>query len=323
MSRATADKVRFEDATVYVRVIGPGKGEPLLLVNGLGAHTAMWRPLEKTLEAAGRRIIEFDLPGAGRSDVPWRPPSVARLARLSTAVLDRFDVERADVLGYSMGGIVAQQLAVDYPSRVRRLVLVATTPGLGSVQGDKKALLNIMTPIRYLSPRLYGWSIGSLAGGRARTDAAWVAEQGTLRLRYAPSWRGYAGQLLTMSGWSSLPRLAEIEHPVLVLAGDDDPLTPVVNGMMIAHLLPRGRLRVLQGDGHLMVLDEQSESHGLLREFLSADELEGTPAWDDASEVTADELRAALASSGFQLPPLSLISSFMRRRWLGGSGLAA
>src|SRR4051794_26309886 len=91
------EKVRFDEACVFVRELG--EGPPLLLINGLGAHTAMWDTLERTLD--GFRILEFDLPGAGRSDVPRRPVSVRRLASLAAAVMDRFGVERADVIGYS------------------------------------------------------------------------------------------------------------------------------------------------------------------------------------------------------------------------------
>lgn len=305
-------KVRFDDACVFVRSIGDGP--PLLLVNGLGAHTAMWDTLERTLD--GFRIIEFDLPGAGQSDVPLKPVSVPRLAKLATSVLDAFEIERADVLGYSMGGIVAQQLAADAPERVRRLVLTATSPGLGALHGDLRALLSIMTPVRYLTPTLYAKTIGTLAGGRARRDQAWVAEQGGLRLKHAPSWRGYAGQLWSMSRWSGLPLLQRIQHPTLVLAGGDDPLTPVANGMIVAHLLANGRLVVLEDEGHLMLMDADSRSHPAIREFLTTADLDRAAVWRHASEVDARELEIGLAASNWQLPTWSLVAGLMRRRWV-------
>ena len=312
MSGLSEAKVKFDEACVYVREVGEGR--PLLLINGLGAHTAMWAPLEQTLE--GFRIVEFDLPGAGRSDVPWKPVSVPRLARLATAVMDQFGLERADVLGYSMGGIVAQQLAADAPERVRRLVLAATTPGVGAMMGDLRALVNIVTPVRYQSAQLYAKTIGSLAGGRARRDHAWIAQQGALRLRHAPSWRGYLGQLASIAPWSALPFHERIEQPVLVLAGDDDPLTPVANGMIIAHQLPNGRLVVLRDEGHLMLLDPDSECHAAIRDFLFTEALEESETWQQAATVNAEELRIALAASGVQLPPWSILNAVMRRRWL-------
>jgi pimeloyl-ACP methyl ester carboxylesterase len=307
------EKVRFDDACVFVRELG--EGPPLLLINGLGAHTAMWDTLERTLD--GFRILEFDLPGAGRSDVPRRPVSVRRLARVAAAVMDRFGVERADVVGYSMGGIVAQQLAADAPDRVRRLALVATSPGLGAVHGDVRALLNIATPARYMSPRLYAKTIGSLAGGRARHDTAWVAEQGALRLRHAPPLLGYLGQIASLTFWSGLPFLAQIQHPALVVAGDDDPLTPVANGMLLAHMLPNGRLRVVSGEGHLMLMDADSAALPAIREFLSAPRLDQARVWREASQVDAQELGIGIANAGWQIPSWSAVAALMRRNWVG------
>jgi pimeloyl-ACP methyl ester carboxylesterase len=319
MSDVIEEKIRFREANVHVRAVG--EGPPLLLINGLGAHSAMWGPLEQTLK--GFRLIEFDLPGAGQSDIPWKPVSVSRLASLATSVMDEFDVDRAHVLGYSMGGMVAQQLAFDSPERVDRLVLVATSPGVGALQGDPKALLNIVTPLRYLSPRLYTRTIGSMAGGRARTDPAWAAAQGKLRLQAPPSWRGYFGQLQSLSKWSSLPILGRIDHQTLVVAGDDDPLTPVVNGMMVAHLLPNGRLVVVPGEGHLMVLDGDSQAHTAIREFLSAKDLSRAPVWKRAQVVETADLEAELAAAPRQLPPLSVYAGRARRRYLGIEPMAA
>ena len=304
--------VTFPDATVFVRDVG--EGQPLLLINGLGAHTGMWRAFEDAMP--GHRLVEFDLPGAGRSPVPAKPISIERLARLATAVMDHHGMDRPDVLGYSMGGMVAQQLAANYPDRVRRLVLAATTPGVGSVQVRLSALLNILTPVRYSSPRLYAATVGSLVGGRARSDAAWVAEQAKLRLEHRPSWRGYMSQMRSMGGWSSLPLLRDISQPTLVLAGSDDPLSPTTNAKIIAYLVPNSRLVVLEDDGHLLMIDERSASHAAVREFLSATDVEHAEVWREGQDVDAVHVRTALAEAPRQLPPLSILDTLARRRWL-------
>lgn len=309
---STGELVTLGDATVYAREIG--SGPPVLLINGLGAHTEMWRAVEGALD--GLRLVEFDLPGAGRSPVPLRPIRIHRLARLCTAIMDHFGLTQPDVLGYSMGGMVAQQLAATYPSRVRRLVLCATTPGMGSVQADPRALLNIMTPVRYASTRLFVRSFPSLVGGRARHDREWIVEQARVRFANRPSWRGYLSQLNSMAAWSGLPLLPRIEQPALVLAGDDDPLTPPANGLIIASLLPHGRLLVLPGEGHLMIPDERSAAHPAIRDFLSAPDAYESDAWSRARDVSHDEVRAALATSPRQLPPLSVLDAAARRRWL-------
>jgi len=305
--------------SVFARSVGDGP--PVLLINGLSLHTATWGVLERNLE--GHRIIEFDLPGAGQSDVPKWPVSIRSLARLTTSVLDHFQIERADVVGFSMGGIIAQQLAADAPERVRRLVLMATTPGVGGMQGDPKAMLSLAAPLRFFSPQAYAKSLGSLTGGRGRRDKVWIAEQTRLRMEYKPEWKGYFGQMASIAPWSGLPRLARVNHPTLVLAGDDDPLTPVVNGMMLAHLLPNGRLTVLSGEGHLMVMDADSMAHPAIREFLSAQSLDKAPVWQQAVTVSGAQLQAALATSGRQLPPWSIANARMRRRWLRPAGESA
>src|SRR4051812_14340746 len=98
-----------------------GQGRPLLLLNGIGAHVGMWRPLEHAL--GGLWLIAFDAPGTGRSPVPAAPLTFAGHAQVAEGLLDRLALERVDVLGYSFGGLVAQHLVRRAPERVRRLVL--------------------------------------------------------------------------------------------------------------------------------------------------------------------------------------------------------
>ena len=251
-----------------------------------------------------------------RGEVGDETISIRRLARLATDVMDRFDLEQPDVLGYSMGGMVAQQLAASYPDRVRRLVLAATTPGIGAVQVQLRAMVNIMTPARYVSSQVYARTIGSLVGGRARTDAGWVDEQARLRLEHRPSWKGYMSQMRSMGGWSSLPVLRRITAPTLVISGGDDPLAPATNGTIIAHLVPNSRLLVLPDEGHLLMIDEQGAAHAAVHEFLTADAVEDAAAWRDGIDVEAQDVRRALDDAPRQLPPLSLLDARARRKYL-------
>jgi pimeloyl-ACP methyl ester carboxylesterase len=309
-SLAREQTLDIEGRRILVRDVG--SGPPVLLVNGLGAHTAMWATLERAL--SGLHVISFDAPGAGQSTTPRLPVSVRGVAQIARGVLDHFDVERADVVGFSMGGIVTQQLCADAPHRVRRAVLVATSPGVGGVHGNAAAMLNIATPVRYLSRRMYMHTIGSLAGGRARTDVDWLARHGALRLRHPPSIRGYLGQLASLAGWSGLPLLEHIVHPVLVVTGDDDPLTPVANAMLLTHLLPHGRVLVARGEGHLLLMDEDSRALEPIARFLAADDPE--PDWGAAQPVTAAELKTALDEVGVQLQPFGVLSALQRRRFV-------
>lgn len=312
--RAREEFLTFSGARILVRDVG--EGPPVLLINGIGAHTAMWGVMEESL--GGFRVMSFDAPGTGRSPTPRGVWSVRRLAQLAARVLDHFGVEQADVLGYSMGGIVLQQLCADFPHRVRRAALVATTPGVGSVYGSPLAMLNVSTPLRYLNDELYRRTITQLAGGRARTDPTWVAEHGVVRLRHRPSIRGYGKQVVALAGWSGLPLLRQITNPVLVVTGDDDPLTPVVNSMIMAHLLPTARLLVVPGEGHLMLLDDRSAAHTQIRQFFEHERLTEAPVWQRAANVSEEELRSALSGKGLQIQPWPWgpVGSYLRHRWV-------
>lgn len=314
MSTTDGEKISFPEGAVFVRETGQRDGKPLLLINGLGAHTAMWAPLEQVL--TGYRIIEFDLPGAGQSEIPAKPASMQGLAQLALAVMNRFGLAHADVLGYSMGGMVAQQLAADVPDRVRRLVLVATTPGVGAVQPSLFPMLNIVTPARYSSTTVWSRTIGSLVGGRARHDKDWLRQQAALRFEYRPTWRGYMGQMRSMSGWSSLPLLSRITSPTLVVTGDDDPLTPLANSAMMTHGLREARLAVLPGEGHLVVMDPESRGHEVIRDFLDAETPSSSAVWQNAIDVDEQYVRSQLATVRRQVPPLSFVNARARQRWL-------
>jgi poly(3-hydroxyoctanoate) depolymerase len=301
--------VRLEGLGIHIRAVGDGP--PVLLINGLGANTGVWANLEEVL--SGFTLIEFDAPGTGRSEMPGLPVSVPRLARIATGVLDAVGVDCADVLGYSLGGIVAQQLAADAPERVRRLVLVATTVGLGSVSSDAKSLLHIAAPARFLSEQLYAKSLGSLTGGRARHDPAWAKALSQDRMQQPPTLRGYIGQLLSLTFWSGLPLLERIRQPTLVVGGEDDPLAPSANAMLLACWLPLAKLLLAPGEGHLMPVDPHSIVLEPIRRFFEADPLAESAVWRDATIVNEKDLRAAIAHKR-QAQPMGAIGAFMRRR---------
>jgi len=237
---------------LHVRELGTG--EPLLLLMGLGGNVEMWSPLLAHL--TGRRVLAFDAPGTGRSTTPIMPVPVPALADIAAAVLDRAGVGLADVLGYSYGGAVAQQLAVSHPHRVRRLVLAATNAGVGSEPANPDASTALLSPVRYYHPGLFAASAQTVYGGNIGRDPALQAELYAARSSNPPSAYGYALQLIGGAGWSSLPFLHEIIQQTLVLCGDDDPLVPIANSRLLADRIPNAQLRVLTGSGHLLVMDD-------------------------------------------------------------------
>jgi poly(3-hydroxyalkanoate) depolymerase len=246
-----------------------GGGPPLLLVTGLGASLDLARPFEQELTARGVQTVAFDAPGIGESTAYTLPRRMPGIARTIEAMLDALGYDRVDVVGVSLGGVVAQQLAHQAPRRVRRLVLAATGPGLGGVPGSPRVLLALATPRRYYQPDYYRRIAGRIYGGQARRDPDALLHGSPARFVEPPSVRGYLGQLYAIAGWTSLPWLHRLRQPTLVLAGDDDPIVPLINGRILARRIPDARLHVVDGGGHLFLLERPAEMAALVTGFLA------------------------------------------------------
>src|SRR4029453_10601181 len=190
--------------------------------------------------------------------------------RTGEPMLHALGYDRVEVLGVSLGGVIAQQLAHQAPERVRRLVLAATGPGLGGVPGNPRALMALATPRRYRQPDYYRRIAGRVYGGAARNNPDALLHGSLARFLEAPSVAGYLGQLYAISGWTSMPWLHPLRQPTLVLAGDDDPIVPLVNGRILAHRIPDARLHVLRGAGHLFLLEQPAPLAREVAAFLAA-----------------------------------------------------
>ena len=291
-----------------------GEGAPVLLINGLGANLEMWGPAQERLSQTARTIA-FDAPGMGRSRTSLvvlpHPAYAAMICRL----LDALEVDRCDVIGYSFGGTVAQQFARQAPDRVRRMALVGTSCGWGSIPPTARAMALIATPLRYYSRRVLEQTNHLLDGGSSDRESYARRAQAAARLQYPPSLTGYTQQLIAGATWSSLHWVSTLRPPVLVLAGGEDRIVPPANGALLSHLLFESRLHVLPEEGHLMLFDQESRAHDLLADFFSTPALKDSDAWSSGDVVDEDQLRAALrASDGAQ--PIKAISGAYRR-WVG------
>ncbi len=227
------------DHGIRVSVRGT-EGRPLLLLNGLGAPLETWEPLRA--ELGERRTIVFDAPGTGGSSTPRRPLTIRDLAHLALAVANSAEsvAESArpefDVLGYSFGGAVAQELARLAPDRVTRLVLAATNFGWGSPLGDPFAVLSAAASGASLVPR--------------------------------PDPVGYWWQLLAISTWSSFPWVSQLPQPTLVLAGAHDRVAPVNAARVLAREIPNAQLAVVEGEHWFLVREGTEKAAAHITEFL-------------------------------------------------------
>ena len=259
--------IRGRVLQVATRDGDPGR-PPLLLCNGIGARLELFQPFVNALDPR-RGVIRFDMPGIGESPAPVVPYHLAALAPMLTGLLDQLDVARADVLGISWGGGLAQQFALSRPDRVHHLVLVATGPGALMVPGHPRVLLRMLTPRRHQDPGHAARIAGELYGGSLRDDPALARELLHATARLSPA-RGYYYQLLSGLGWTSLPRLRKLRPPTLILAGDDDPIIPLVNARIMHRLIPHGQLHVYHG-GHLELGVGAQRLAPVVEAFLDAD----------------------------------------------------
>jgi poly(3-hydroxyalkanoate) depolymerase len=241
---------------------GSERRVPLLLFNGIGANIELLAPFADCLTDV--ELIAFDAPGVGGSGPAYHPYRPWQYAVLAARLLDALGYRRkVDVLGISWGGAMAQQFAFQARRRVRRLVLAATSAGAFTVPGRPRTLARLASPRRYLDAdylkRHYEAMYGDATG--AGDHAARVKP---------PTRAGYIFQLLAGFGWTSAPFLPLIPHETLVLAGRRDRIVPTVNGRILARLIPRAELRIVDG-GHLFLLSHAPEVMPVIDEFLAGD----------------------------------------------------
>ena len=227
----------------------------------------MWRVAQRRL-AKTARTIAFDAPGTGRSRLSPVPLPLPLLARVIARMLDELGYDQVDVAGYSLGGVIAQQLAHTKPERVRRLALVGTACGWGMAPPEPEPLGLITSPLRYFSKRVYRATNHIVDGGERFKDPKLRETQALARSAAPPNPIGYAQQFLQGTTWSSLHWGATLRVPTLVLSGARDRLVPAANGLLLAHMLPNSRLHTLAGEGHLMLFDPDERGVSAARGLL-------------------------------------------------------
>ena len=244
-----------------------GSGEPLLLIMGLSYPYYMWHRTRPIL-AQGYRTIALDNRGVGQSDVPPGVYSIPLMASDAAAALDAAGIQSAHVFGVSMGGMIAQEFALQYPGRVRSLILGCTAAGgPHAVQGEPAALEILMrqgmTPEEAkeaIIPFIYD----------AGTPRERIDEDMAIRMKWYPTPQAYTSQLQGILEWESYSRLPQIKAPTLVIHGETDRLIPVANGRMIAERIPGAKLLVIPGAGHIFETDQPGVANQAILEYLAA-----------------------------------------------------
>jgi len=251
-----------------------GSGEPLLLIMGLSYPSYMWHRSRPVL-AQRYRTIALDNRGVGQSDAPPGIYSIALMASDAAAVLDAAGVESAHVFGASMGGMIAQEFALQYPNRMRSLILGCTAAGGPyAVQAEPEALQALLR--RDVTPEQAKETIIPFIYDPA-TPRERIDEDMAIRMKWYPTAQGYMGQLQGIFGWEAYSRIEQITAPTLILHGETDRLVPSANARLIAEKIPASKLVLIPHASHIFETDQPAAAHQAILQFLAAQQPHAQP----------------------------------------------
>jgi pimeloyl-ACP methyl ester carboxylesterase len=249
-----------------------GEGEPLLLIMGLSLSSKSWF---RTIPALSEqyKVIVFDNRGVGLSGKPNTPYSIELMAEDARAVLDAAGVESAHVYGISMGGMIAQRLAVTYPDRVRSLILGCTTPGGEKhVQpGAEVSMLMLARGSSTATPEEMAWATAPILYSQSflENHRDLVAEDVKRRIEIPVLPYAYILQLQACLAHDTSNEIEQIRVPVLVIHGDEDKLVPYENGVTLAEKIPNAEFLTIKGAGHIYVTEANDLVNKKVLEFLN------------------------------------------------------
>lgn len=259
--------VQVDGVVLRYRVCG--SGPPVLLLRGLGRTIDHWLGFDERL---GRsfEVIALDLRGAAGSDAPWPPYSTARMADDCAGALRALGYRACHVFGFSLGGMVAQMLALRHPERVRRLVLGCSSPGRRrGVAAPLRVVPRVLTaPLRSPAAAQQAAALTTLSP-QARAEHPEILERWiALQRRWPQLRRAFYGQLWAAAAHDPGDALRQVQAQTLILHGSEDALVPACNAQRLAALLPSARLIVLQGAGHDFVLERPERTARHIESFL-------------------------------------------------------
>jgi pimeloyl-ACP methyl ester carboxylesterase len=249
-----------------------GEGEPLLLIMGLSLTSKSWfRTLPVLSEQY--KVIVFDNRGVGLSGKPNTPYSIELMAEDARAVLDAAGVDSAHVYGISMGGMIAQRFAVNYPDRVRSLILGCTTSGGEKhVQpGAEVSMLMLSRGSSTATPEEMAWATAPILYSQSfiENHRELVAEDVQRRIEIPVLPYAYMLQLQACLAHDTYNEIDQIKVPVLVIHGEEDKLVPYENGVTLAEKIPNAEFLTINGAGHIYLTEANDLVNKRVLEFLN------------------------------------------------------
>jgi 3-oxoadipate enol-lactonase len=243
-----------------------GQGPPILLIMGFSYPSDMWHRARPKM-AEGYRTIALDNRGIGRSTCPPGPYSMKLLASDAAAVLDAAGVKKAHIFGVSMGGMIAQEFALQYPERVRSLILACTSPGgWRSVKPGVDVLTTLMARPTMTPERAREAFIPIIYA--SATARQLIEEDMAILKNWIATPAIYRAQLKAILLWQAYSRLPQIKAPTLVIHGQQDRLVPPKNAEIIASRIPGAKLVWIPNAGHIFGTDQPEVAEQAVDDFL-------------------------------------------------------
>ena len=259
-------KARINNADLFYQV--QGKGEPLLLIAGFACDHTIWALVTAQL-AASYQVIAIDNRGMGQSNGADKAVTLRQMAEDAAGLLDTLGLSSAHVAGHSMGGLIAQELALAHPEKVRSLMLVSsgaqTDPrgkAIIELWGELPRLVDPLTMTRILLPWMYTSNFYSTPGALEKLMKQIMANP------YPPSADAIYGQSRAISNANTIDRLANINCPTLVLVGSDDILLPIGSSKQLARGIRNARLVILEKTGHVLLIESPEVVAQTLLDFM-------------------------------------------------------
>ena len=246
-----------------------GRGKPLLLIQGLGLGRWAWFKQAPQLKQHFR-VITFDNRGVGESSKPRSPYTIETMAEDAAALLQHLGIRHAHVAGASMGGMIAQVLALRYRDMVDKLVLACTTPGKTLEQPIPPQTMQTMTtPAGKTAAEMLRHVMSpAFAPGFIESYPELMEKIIRLRLKYHAPFYAWQAQLHAAFQFDNAQGLGKITCPALVITGDQDLVIPWENSRILHQYLPNSRLKIMRGGGHLFFIEQAEAFNGELINFF-------------------------------------------------------
>ena len=246
-----------------------GDGAPLVMIRGVGSNVDHWYEQVETFSKKYRLLV-FDNRGIARSSEPGGPFSTRDMATDTITLMEAVGIKKAHVLGYSMGGMIAQEIALNYPEKVDGLILVATDCGISLRVKAKPEVTRLFSDMVYLAtPEAKSASYDCLfAKQTINAHPEVIARYEEVSMRFP------APQQILLKQWDAVTqhdacnRLQDIASPTLTITGSEDELIPPQNARVMAEQIPNAELTVINGGGHLFLIEQPEQFNNAVMGFL-------------------------------------------------------